>query len=151
MDAAVELQTLQLRVFAVGHAVKVRPPVDPHPVTAFGLVAKAVVKVEVVAKPVMVAVAAVVQVFAAIALVGIVTVILAIPLAVTVQVLPRVQVTPLTVVDALARLALGSKPLTSAVKLTGPNVTADSFTPSPVAGVAAWKTPAVMVAGSFIR
>ena len=47
-----------------------RPPLEPHPLTAFGLVAKAVVKVEVVARPVIVAVAGVVQVLAPIEEVG---------------------------------------------------------------------------------
>jgi hypothetical protein len=124
MDAAVELQTLQLRVFAVGHAVKVRPPVDPHPVTAFGLVAKAVVKVEVVAKPVMVAVAGVVQVFAAIALVGIVTVILAMPLL---PVAVYVTVFPLTATDMPAPAAK------STVLVRGENAAVPSASFHPVA------------------
>jgi hypothetical protein len=123
----------------------------PHPVTpetsAFGVK----LNTEVVATPVMVTVTAVEQVLAATAVVPTVVVVLVMPLAVTVQVLPRVQVTPFTVVEALARLAFGSSPVTSAVRLTALDVSTDSFTPSPVAGVAAWRIPAVIVAGSFRR
>jgi hypothetical protein len=128
-------------VFVVGQGTIVKPPVVPQPVTpetsAFGVK----LKTEVVATPVMVTVTAVEQELAAIAVVPTVVVVLAMPLAVTVHVLPRVQVTPLTVVDELARSEL----------VTGPEVSTDSFTPSPVAGVAAWRMPAVIVAGSLSR
>jgi hypothetical protein len=128
-------------VFVVGQGTIVKPPVVPQPVTpetsAFGVK----LKTEVVATPVMVTVTAVEQELAAIAVVPTVVVVLAMPRAVTVHVLPRVQVTPLTVVDELARSEL----------VTGPEVSTDSFTPSPVAGVAAWRMPAVIVAGSLSR
>jgi hypothetical protein len=75
----VVLQTDQFNVLAVGHAVKTRPPALPHPLTALGLVAKAVSKAEVVASPVIVAVAGVEHVLAVRADVGRVTVIFAMP------------------------------------------------------------------------
>ena len=65
-------------MFAVGHASRTRPPVDPHPVTLVVLAEGEMKKAELVVTPVMVAVAAVVQVFAAMAVVPIVIWMLAI-------------------------------------------------------------------------
>ena len=70
------LHTRQLRVLAVGQAINDIPPFAPHPATALGSEANAVVKADVVARPVIVAVAALVHVFAATAVVGSVTVML---------------------------------------------------------------------------
>jgi hypothetical protein len=70
IEALVTLQTFQFKVLAVGQATNVNPPLEPQPVTLEASEAKAVLNVEVVAKPVIVAVAADVQVLAEIALVG---------------------------------------------------------------------------------
>ena len=70
MLAAVALQIDQLSVFAVGHAVKLRPPFAPHPLIALGFVENAVLKAEVAKSPVMPAVAGVVQLLAGTAAVG---------------------------------------------------------------------------------
>jgi hypothetical protein len=100
IEAAVWLHTDQLSVLAVGKAVKVSPPLAPHPVTAFGFVAKAVEKAEVVAKPVMVTVAVVVQVLAAMAVVGKAIAIFVIPVPAGVTHVDTACNTPLTVVGA---------------------------------------------------
>lgn len=71
-----------------------------------------------------------------------------------VQLTAPVEATPMGEVPlspALPTLPMGSWPVTSAARFTAEEVSADSFTPSPVAGAAACRMPAVIVAGIFIR
>lgn len=72
IDAELWLQTDQFIFPLVGHRVRTRPPLEPHPVTELGFEAKAVANDEVLITAEFAILAGDVQEFAEIAVVGIV-------------------------------------------------------------------------------
>jgi hypothetical protein len=117
---------------------KINPPVLPQPVAALVSALGVIKNVMLVVTPVMAIWTVELQVLAETDPVLVVNVVFATWIT-----------APAAVGVAAAMFADGSTPLTSAVRLTAEEVIADSFTPSPVAGAAACRMPAVTVAGSL--